>query len=165
MTTDYYTHKGITYRPAIEKDVVGLSFFLENITKENNLNDVFPSDVILSTKVLTELISANQGVILLSLKNDTIVGAIALRKTQIWWSTEEVFINLFFFVTPKYRKKFEIQNELLKRIKIFSDLAGLPILMPVFNKTNNLSKIAKYLNFKGFKPLVISGIYTPQQQQ
>ena len=90
-----YTHKDITYRPATEKDVVGLSLFLTAITEENALASILQHDLPTIVNTIKSMLKDNQGAVLLAIdKNDIIVGAIVLGYTTLWWSTQGFFTNL-----------------------------------------------------------------------
>lgn len=155
----------VIYRPATTKDIQSIGPLLRRIMFENDLEGVIPYHEQTSIQTLLDLVASGQGVILLAEKNGTIVGIIAVRKTSVWWSKVQVFINLVFYVIPECRSGGKIQRNLLDRIKIFSDIAKVPILLPIFDNTDKIQKTLKYLNFNGFKTLVASGFYEPKEEK
>ena len=159
-----YTHKDITYRPATEKDVVGLSLFLTAITEENALASILQHDLPTIVNTIKSMLKDNQGAVLLAIdKNDIIVGAIVLGYTTLWWSTQGFFTNLAYYVTPEYRKGYGIQGKLLELTKDFADGTGIPVLLDIFDNTDRHEKVVRYLSFKGYKNIGFKALYTPRE--
>jgi N-acetylglutamate synthase-like GNAT family acetyltransferase len=157
-----YTHKGVSYRPAVLADVPGLAYFLVNITEENELIGVLKHDFVSGSKVLKDLIQQNQGVTIIAEKDDKIIGCMILGKTTLWWAKTFIFTNLAFYVAPEFRKGFGVQDKLLEFTKDFSESVKTPILFSLFDVTDKKLKVLKYLNRKGFQTVGVQGAYIPK---
>ena len=157
-----YTHKGIVYRPCTKEDIIGLTFFCFKITKEKELTGVLEPNFEVAAKNLGALLEENQGVTLIALKDDIIVGCLVLGKTNLWWTDSTFFTDLIFFVDPEFRKNYGIQETLIEKAKTFADLAKTPIILSIFDLSNRKEAIMKYLNKRGFKTVSISGLYLPK---
>jgi N-acetylglutamate synthase-like GNAT family acetyltransferase len=105
-----YTFKGVTYRPAVIKDIPSLAYFLTNITRENELVGLLEHNMVTGSVVLRDLIKENQGVTIIAEKDDKIVGCMILGKSTLWWSPTEFFTNLAFYVDPDYRKNYRYEQ-------------------------------------------------------
>lgn len=156
-------YKGIDYRVATKDDIIGLTLFLSNVSKENDLVNFLDHDIPLSAGVMRQLIEEDQGVILIAEKNDKIVGAIVLGRTTLWWAKKEFLTNLALYVDPEYRKFYNIQGHLLELTKTFADEAKLPILLSLFDATDKKLKVLKYLNYKGYQTIGVKAVYLPKE--
>lgn len=150
----------INYRVGTLNDVPGMVLFLQNIKHENPLVGKFNLDLGKSADVLRRIINNDQGVILIAEKNDIIVGTIVLGKTTIWWSDSSFLTDLAFYVNPEYRKE-GIQKKLLSTVKDFADQLKMPILIDVFNASEENMKITRFLGMNGFKNVGFKALYSP----
>lgn len=150
----------INYRVGTPEDVPGLVLFLQNIKKENPLVDKFTYDLGKMADTLRRILNNDQGVILIAEKNDIIVGTIVLGKTTIWWSNTSFLTDLAFYVNPEYRSQ-GIQKKLLSTVKEFADQLKMPILVDVFNASEENMKITRFLGMNGFKNVGFKALYTP----
>jgi N-acetylglutamate synthase-like GNAT family acetyltransferase len=156
-----YTFKGVTYRPAVIKDIPSLAYFLTNITRENELVGLLEHNMVTGSVVLRDLIKENQGVTIIAEKDDKIVGCMILGKSTLWWSPTEFFTNLAFYVDPDYRKNYRIQDKLIEAAKNLADATKTPLLLQLIDATDKKLKALKYLNHKGFKTIGVDGVYLP----
>ena len=157
-----YSHKGIIYRNATKEDTLGLTLFLTNVTHENNIGDILQHDVPLIKETIDQIIEDNRGVVLLALNEDgIIVGAMVLGYTTLWWSNKGFFTNVAFYVTPEYRKGYNIQGKMLEVVKDFSNSTKIPLLIDIFDNSGKSEKQVRYLAMKGFKNLGFKALYTP----
>jgi hypothetical protein len=169
-----YSHKGITYRNATKEDTLGLTLFLTNVTNENNIGDILQHDVPLIKETIDQIIEDNRGVVLLALEareggqrascageDGIIVGAMVLGYTELWWSKQGFFTNVAFYVTPEYRKGYNIQGKMLEVVKDFSNSTKIPLLIDIFDNSGKSEKQVRYLAMKGFKNLGFKALYMP----
>lgn len=156
-----YTFKGIHYRAATKEDILGLTLFFTNVTKENNLGELVEHDIPLIKSTLDEILSENKGIIIVALKDDIIIGAIALGKMQLWWGQKDFFTNIVFYVAPEFRSKYRVQEKLLELTKDFSNEIKVPLLMNIFSLNGQTDKLARYLQIKGYKTAGCTVLYTP----
>lgn len=158
-----YTYKGLTYRSATIKDVVGLVWFLSQVTEDNSLSDLgINHNVPMSAEIIRKLINDNKGVALIAEKDGIIKGAIVLGYTTLWWSPDtKYFSNLAFFVDPEFRHGYNIQGKLLELVKEFAKGAEVPVLIDIFDNSGKNERLAKYLSMKGFKNVGFKSLYRP----
>jgi len=153
----------IQYRVGTLKDVPGLALFLENITSENPLVSLFEHNLGKCAGVLRRILEQDQGVILLAEEKDIIVGAIVLGKTTIWWANKSLLTDLAFYVNPKYRH-LGIQKKLLETVKEFADTLKMPVLIDVFNASEENEKLTRFLSIQGYKNVGFKALYTPSKE-
>jgi GNAT superfamily N-acetyltransferase len=154
------TKESIEYRAGTLEDVPGVALFLENIIQENPLVKLFEHDLAKCAKVLRNVIQDNRGVIIVAVKDDIILGTIILGKTTIWWASKDLFTDLAFYVNPQYRH-LGIQKKLLEVVKEFADNVGIPVLIDVFNDSEENDKLVRFLSIQGFKNVGFKALYTP----
>lgn len=152
----------LTYRVGTLEDIPGLILFLINFKEENPLMDQFEYDVKGSAETLRRIIQEDQGVILVALNDDIIVGTIVLGKTKLWWAHKEIFTDLVFYVNPEYRKG-EVPKKLFEYVKVFADDLKMPIMLSIVKDSTNNELLERYLNIKGFKSVGFRALYTPKE--
>jgi GNAT superfamily N-acetyltransferase len=88
-------------RKAVASDISALYMMLVEMHKNTNVK-VAPIDDYKLLNKINEVI--HKGLVLVSCKNNEIVGSIAGMPTSDWWSLEPTLSDLWFYVSPKHRK-------------------------------------------------------------
>lgn len=82
-------------------------------------------------------------------KEGKVVGCLALTEAELWWSTEKLLEDLFFYVEPEHRS-YKITRSLLLKAKEYAKIKGVPLIMGVFSRTD-LERKKKVLERNGFE--------------
>jgi hypothetical protein len=91
---------------------------------------------------------------------DKIVGVLILGEESPWFSDQSYFVNVGYYVIPKYRK-LGVSQSLLDLAKAWSKSLRKPLILDYRNMDEEfLSKITKYGKINGFKALGVSQVYS-----
>lgn len=80
---------------------------------------------------------------------NVIDGVLALKQDSLWWSTEPLLIEAFFYVKPEVRS-FKMAKTLLSNAKEYAIMNKIPIVMDLFTQKDveEKKKLLKYMGFK-----------------
>lgn len=93
------------------------------------------------------------------LLRDKIVGVLILGEESPWFSDSSYFVNVGYYVVPKYRKR-GVAQKLLDLGKSWTKALGKPLIVDYRNTDQEfLKKIGTFGKINGFKNLGVSQIY------
>lgn len=158
---------GVAYYKGGSEDLQELFPFFLQIPRENELVNLLKTDYSKTLATLREVLGDPGSACLVATvpdkekENGIIVGAILLTKSTVWWSSVSFFTNVAFHILPGYRKGFGIQEELLNACKEFSSTLKIPLLIDIFDTTENNQKRLRWFRWKKFKNIGYKVAYQP----
>ena len=88
-------------RRAVQTDITALYAMLKEMHKNAEI-EVAPINDYKLLSTINEVI--HKGLVLVSYKENEITGSIAGMSTSDWWSTDPIFSDLWYYVSPLHRK-------------------------------------------------------------
>ena len=127
-------------------DISALIFMLNEMHKQTEVE--VPK---INTHKLIERVNEllHQGVVLVALEGNKIVGSIGGKVTTDWWADEKYLSDLWFYVYPEHRKSTYAKNLCIDFIKIAKDAKLKTRLGHIFS--GDLDRKDKFFSKLGMK--------------
>lgn len=78
---------------------------------------------------------------------------------ELWWTKDKMLRTSLFAVNENKSNSGRIAISLVDALKQYSKDINTPVLLDIIDKEENLTKVSRFLNIKGFKNFSVSGIY------